>query len=127
MQHATPTRVLAVAAALTPALWALPAAAHAFLDHAVPAVGSTVKTAPGELELFYTEGVEPLFSTVAVTRGGAGGPAIATPKARVAPDNPAELIVTLPALTPGRYHVSWHVVAVDTHHTQGDFSFTVAP
>jgi hypothetical protein len=127
MHHAKLTRALVVTAALAPALWALPAAAHAFLDHAVPAVGSTVRTAPGELRLFYTEGVEPLFCKVVVTRGTAGGATVATAPAKLAPGNPAELVVTLPALAPGRYHVSWHVVAVDTHHTQGDFSFTVAP
>ncbi|MGH6674956.1 MAG: copper resistance protein CopC [Xanthobacteraceae bacterium] len=31
------------------------------------------------------------------------------------------------ALKPGIYIVSWHVVSVDTHHTQGTYKFTVAP
>lgn len=31
------------------------------------------------------------------------------------------------ALKPGVYVVSWHVVSVDTHHTQGSFKFTVTP
>ena len=34
--------------------------------------------------------------------------------------------VALKALSAGTYHVHWHAVSVDTHTTQGDFSFTVA-
>ena len=46
----------------------LPAAAqaHAFLDHASPKVGSTVASAPKELLLWFTEKLEPAFSTVEV-------------------------------------------------------------
>src|SRR5450755_5010197 len=40
--------------------------AHAFLDHASPLVGSTVATAPRELLLWFTEKLEPAFSTVEV-------------------------------------------------------------
>jgi copper resistance protein C len=28
-------------------------------------------------------------------------------------------------LAPGVYQVQWHVISVDTHRTQGNFSFTV--
>jgi methionine-rich copper-binding protein CopC len=28
-------------------------------------------------------------------------------------------------LAPGNYTVKWHVTSVDTHKTQGSFSFTV--
>jgi copper resistance protein C len=31
------------------------------------------------------------------------------------------------ALAAGDYTVRWHAVSVDTHHTQGTFSFTVKP
>jgi hypothetical protein len=30
-------------------------------------------------------------------------------------------------LPPGVYTVNWRAVSVDTHHTQGDFQFTVTP
>jgi hypothetical protein len=33
----------------------------------------------------------------------------------------------LDALPAGAYRVHWHVVSVDTHMTEGDFSFTVRP
>ncbi|MFZ0103951.1 MAG: copper resistance protein CopC [Pseudolabrys sp.] len=35
--------------------------------------------------------------------------------------------VPLKTLPKGTYKVLWHVLSVDTHRTQGDFSFRVAP
>jgi copper resistance protein C len=34
--------------------------------------------------------------------------------------------VTLPKLPPGTYTVNWHVTSVDTHKTEGNYTFTVA-
>ena len=97
--------------------------AHAFLDHANPAVGSAVPVAPVEVALWFTEHIEPAFSTATVTN--AAGERVDQGDAHVAPDNPAELEVGLKPLPPGTYTVHWHVVSVDTHPTQGTFSFDV--
>ena len=43
------------------------AQAHAQLDHAVPAVGSTVASSPGQVTLYFTESLEPKFSGGEVT------------------------------------------------------------
>jgi copper resistance protein C len=99
--------------------------AHAFLDHAMPAVGSTVATAPPELRLFFTQELEPAFS--GMTLSGGGGQAIAAGAASVDPLNPAELVLKLPPLAPGHYRVSWHAVSVDTHRTEGTFTFDIQP
>ena len=37
------------------------------------------------------------------------------------------LRVTLAPLAPGTYRVVWRVLSVDTHVTEGDFTFTVVP
>jgi methionine-rich copper-binding protein CopC len=37
------------------------------------------------------------------------------------------LWVSLPSLAPGTYRVTWRVLSVDTHVTEGDFTFEVAP
>jgi copper resistance protein C len=96
-----------------------PAQAHAFLDHANPRVGSTVPTAPRELTLTFTQNLEAAFSTVEVTgpsgRVDAGKPQISGNTMRVG----------LKALSPGTYHVHWHALSVDTHTTQGNFTFRV--
>jgi copper resistance protein C len=38
------------------------ARAHALLEHASPAVGSTVASSPGSVTLYFTERLEPKFS-----------------------------------------------------------------
>ncbi len=40
--------------------------AHAFLDHADPRVGSTIKTPPAQVRLWFTQQLEPAFSTMRV-------------------------------------------------------------
>jgi methionine-rich copper-binding protein CopC len=97
---------------------------HAFLDRASPAVGSEVSGSPSAISLTYTEPVEPLFSTIEVTdsrgvRVDEGKP-VAQAAGRV-------LMVGLKPLSPGVYTVAWHITSVDTHKTDGRFSFTVKP
>ena len=100
-----------------------PASAHAFLERANPPVGNEVATSPPEISIIFTEGVEPLFSTIEVD--GVDGAAIATGKPHVASDNNRRLILELPKLPSGTYTVIWHVTSVDTHKTQGSYRFTV--
>ncbi|MFI5012657.1 MAG: copper homeostasis periplasmic binding protein CopC [Hyphomicrobiales bacterium] len=102
------------------------AIAHALLVKAVPAVGGAISAAPPEIKITFSEAVEPRFSGIAVK--GADGRAVATAAASVDPADHATLIVPVKAaLQPGTYKVSWHVVSIDTHATQGGFSFEVKP
>jgi hypothetical protein len=94
--------------------------AHAHLDHASPAVGSTVETAPQELTLWFTQKLEPSFSGVDVT--GPNGASTSAGKAQVSGNT---MHIGIKADGPGTYHVRWHAVSVDTHKTQGNFTFTV--
>jgi copper resistance protein C len=103
---------------------AAPAYAHAFLHSAVPPVGGHVSAPPTELDLYYTEGVVPHFSSVEVL--GPSGERIGIGTLKTA-DGGRKLIVPVPALAPGRYTVIWHVTSEDTHKTEGRYSFTVAP
>ena len=106
--------------ACAPAAWA-----HAFLDHASPPVGSTVRASPPEVKLWFTQELEPAFSTVRVEVDG-GGKRVDKDDATV--DAAATLLqVSLPKLEPGRYRVTWRVLSVDTHVTEGDFTFEVVP
>ena len=92
------------------------------LDRASPKVGSTVDSAPKEIVLWFTEKLEPAFSTVEVRNEH--GATVRTGKATVSGDR-TQLRVPLQALPPGTYKVNWRVLSVDTHATQGDFSFKV--
>jgi len=98
------------------------AGAHAFLEHASPSVGSRVATPPATLDILFTEGVVPHFSSVEVL--GPSGTALRTGPPRSGKDG-RELIVALPPLAPGQYTVVWHVTSQDTHKTEGRFNFTV--
>jgi methionine-rich copper-binding protein CopC len=112
-------------ALLAMALSAQAAHAHAFLDHAVPAVGSTVAAAPAQVRLFFTQDLEPSFS--GATIADANGQPVATGAAVFDPQNPAEMVLNLPKLAPGHYKVSWHALSVDTHRTTGAFGFDIQP
>jgi methionine-rich copper-binding protein CopC len=96
------------------------ARAHAFLDRAEPRVGNTVPIAPREVTLWFTQKLEPAFSTITVTN--AAGQRVDTGKARV---SGSQMTVSLRSGGAGTYHVTWRVLSVDTHTTDGSFSFQV--
>jgi copper resistance protein C len=102
---------------------AISAQAHAFLDHSSPAVGSSVPAAPAAVTIWFTQDLEPAFSGISVTN--AAGERVDLGNVQIPAGHPDELQVGLKPLPPGTYQVSWHVVSVDTHPTQGKFSFTV--
>ena len=117
-------RVLLCVLFLAQSLGCSPAArAHAFLDHATPAVGSTVRSSPPEVKLWFTQELEPAFSSVRVE--DAGGKQVDGNDAKVDAGDATLLGVSLPKLEPGRYRVRWRVLSVDTHVTEGDFTFDV--
>jgi hypothetical protein len=98
------------------------AQAHAFLDHAEPRVGSTMPAAPREVVLFFSQNLEPAFSSVEVS--DASGARVDQGKPKV---NATTMRVGLKPLPPGAYRVRWQVLSVDTHTTEGSFSFHVGP
>jgi methionine-rich copper-binding protein CopC len=100
------------------------AEAHAFLDHASPKVGSTITPAPKEVVLWFTQQLEPAFSSIEVRNEQ--GAAMTAGKATVGGDR-TQMRVRLKALPSGTYKVTWHVLSVDTHRTEGDFTFRVGP
>jgi methionine-rich copper-binding protein CopC len=118
------TRILA-AALVTIATLLAPSAvrAHAFIDHSDPAVGSTVPAAPKVLHIWFTQELEPAFSSIQVTdKSGAevnDGPSFVDAR------NKEEMDIKLKPLHGGTYTVKWHVLSVDTHTTDGDFTFQV--
>ena len=100
------------------------AQAHAFLDHADPKVGSTIKGSPSIIKAWYTEELEPAFSKIQVF--DATGKEVDSKDVKVDPTDKTIMTVSLPKLPAGTYKVKWSAVAVDTHHTTGTFTFTVA-
>ena len=101
------------------------ALAHAFPDHATPAVGSTVRTAPAAGRIWFTQELEPAFSTIKIL--DAKGNVVASSDKAVDASDRTLLRVPVPPLPPGTYRVVWRVLSVDSHVTEGDFTFDVAP
>ena len=96
------------------------ASAHAFLERAEPRVGNKVATPPREVTLWFTEKLEAAFSSVTVTN--AAGQRVDTGKARVSGN---QMSISVRSGGTGTYRVNWHVLSVDTHRTDGDFTFQV--
>ena len=96
---------------------------HAFLERAEPRVGSTVRSAPAQVRAWFTQRLEPAFSTLEVVNER--GDRVDQGPTRVDAANPAVLQVVLKPLGPGTYRVRWRVLSVDTHVTEGDFTFRV--
>jgi methionine-rich copper-binding protein CopC len=101
------------------------AAAHAFLQRADPPVGGTVTGAPREIRLWFSEPLEPRFSGADVTT--ASGDKVETTSVRLDDADHRQLVIDVPPLKPGSYRVRWHVVSVDSHRTEGSFTFQVNP
>jgi methionine-rich copper-binding protein CopC len=122
----TPTRLRAAAVCIAGLAVASVAMAHATLDRALPRVGSSVQVAPERVELWFSEALEPAFSTVKVV--DSGGRQVDRGDPSVDERDRAHLSVSMPSLLAGgRYRVVWRAVSRDAHVTSGDFVFEVAP
>ena len=97
--------------------------AHAFLKNADPGVGSTIQTSPSEIRIRFTENIEPAVSSIQVFN--ASGKEVDKHDLHVDRSDHALLHISLPQLGAGTYKVVWRVVSVDTHVTNGNFTFRV--
>jgi copper resistance protein C len=100
------------------------ATGHAFLDRAEPRVGGRVRTAPAQVTLWFTERLEPAYSRLQVMNEA--GQRVDKDDGGVVGDG-RQLRISLTTVPPGTYRVAWRVLSVDTHVTEGDFTFRVAP
>ena len=103
--------------AIASAAWA-----HSFPEQESPAAGETVAIPPANVTIKYDAPIEKLFDALHVLDAGGQDKAAGAPQ--VSADG-HELSVPVAALGPGQYTVKWRVVCVDTHHTEGSYTFTV--
>ena len=83
----------------------------------------TVNSPPSEVSIKYDAPIEKLFASLQVT--GTDGKEMAIDKPQVSADG-YTLSVKVGKLAPGEYKVKWGVICIDTHHTFGSYTFTVA-
>ena len=96
---------------------------HSGLQRAEPPVESTLRRPPTEVKLYCSERLEPAYSTVRVNDGR--GAQVDRQDAHIDPSNPILMRVNLQPLEHGTYTVIWRVLSVDSHVTEGRFTFRV--
>jgi methionine-rich copper-binding protein CopC len=96
---------------------------HSGLQRTEPPAESNLKRPPSEVKLYFTERLEPAYSTVRVKDDN--GAQVDRQDAHVDPSNPLLLRATLQPLEQGAYTVNWRVLSVDGHVTEGRFAFQV--
>ncbi|MBI3953812.1 MAG: copper resistance protein CopC [Chloroflexi bacterium] len=102
----------------------LPALAHAGFVSAYPAPGTVLARPPAEVRIWFSEEVEPRFSSIRVldSTGARADAALAQPY----PGDAKALVVPLAPLGDGIYTIAWQALsAVDGHTTKGSFTFAV--
>lgn len=115
-------RMLVVVATLVAATHAF---AHAHLERASPPANGSVRNAPREVTIWFSENLERSFSSITVV--DSSGSRVDQGDSQVDSRNRKIMRVTLKPLAPGRYKVNWRVLSVDTHKTEGSYNFRVAP
>ena len=98
-------------------------AGHAVLQRTEPRVESTLKRAPDEVKLYFTERLEPAYSSVRVVN--ARGVQVDRRDSHVDRSNPVLLRATLPPIPAGTYKVLWRVLSIDADVTEGGFIFRI--
>ena len=93
------------------------------LQRAEPRAESKLKRAPDEVRLYFTERLEPAYSSLRVL--DPRGQQVDRRDSRVDRANPSVLRATLPPLAPGTYRVLWRVLSIDADVTEGAFTFRV--
>jgi methionine-rich copper-binding protein CopC len=121
----SPIKKLLLAAAAISIALAGQAMAHAHLKSAVPAADGSVKSAPSELDLTFSEGLNVKFSGIKMT--GPDKATVRTGEAMLTNDGTTLMVPVPDRLAPGKYTVEWHVLSTDGHKTNGSYSFTIAP
>jgi copper resistance protein C len=115
------TRLAVALAACT--LLVTAASGHAVLQRAEPRIESRLKRPPEEVRLYFSERIEPSYSSARVVNDR--GQQVDRRDSRVDRVNPILLRVTLPPLAPGTYRVMWRVLSIDADITEGDYTFRI--
>lgn len=96
--------------------------AHSFPEEEHPTAGQTLAAPPSEIRIKFDAPIEKLFAKLQVLDAAGKDHVVGAPE--ISPDG-IELNAKVDPLKSGEYTVRWAVVCVDTHHTEGSYSFTI--
>jgi methionine-rich copper-binding protein CopC len=114
--------ILATFAFLAIAAGAPPASAHSFPQQEIPSAGQKLAKPPSEVSIRFDAPIEKLFAKLDVV--DSSGSSVTAGPPEIGPKS-LTLSVKLAALKPGDYTVKWGVVCLDSHHTQGSYTFSI--
>jgi copper transport protein len=98
--------------------------AHALLMRSNPAANAVLETPPVQVEIFFSEPLEPQLSSISVI--DSDGLKVDAGDVRVDTSDPHRMTVTLHPLAEGVYTVSWKALSsIDGHQSVGTFPFAV--
>ena len=100
-----------------------PSFAHSFPIRSEPRVGWTVANSPTKVTIWFDGELEPVFSTITVYNSAQRQ--VDKNNSRVTGSDHSVLEVDVPPLAAGTYRVYWKALSIDTHITQGDFTFAI--
>ena len=117
--------VWSVVVGLIFSVWAVNfVSAHALLVRSVPAANTVLEQPPVQVELYFSEALEPTLSSIIVVDSNIR--IVDAGDVRVDSSDPTHMTVTLHALPDGVYTVSWKALsAIDGHQSGGTFPFAV--
>jgi methionine-rich copper-binding protein CopC len=99
------------------------ASAHSFPESQTPSAGQKLASAPAAVTINFDAPIEKLFAKLEVT--GADGRDEAAGAPQISNDG-RHMSVKVASLKPGDYTVKWAVVGIDTHHTEGSYTFSIS-
>ena len=102
---------------------AILASAHSFPESETPSAGQKVSSPPAEVTINFDAPIEKLFAKLEVTGADGKNEAAGAPQIS---DDGRRMSVKVASLKPGDYTVKWAVVGIDTHHTEGSYTFSIA-
>jgi len=100
---------------------------HNHLVKSSPSEGDSLRAAPVEIKLWFSERPEVAFTSATLIRGNADSTRIGPLKAAATDDTLAVKVAVPATLEPGTYVVAWRTASRDGHAIRGRFRFTVAP
>ena len=124
LRHGTRTsRIASVCALLFSTTAWSSATAHSVPMHFEPRRDALLRVAPTEVRIVFDGEIEPAFSTIRVTDSARRR--VDKGDARVDARNPRLLRVPLSVLPSGVYRVTWQILAIDGHRSEGTYAFTL--
>jgi copper transport protein len=98
--------------------------AHALLIRSNPEANAVLETSPAQVELFFSEPLEPKLSSIVVY--DSNNLIVDAGDVRVDPSDSKRMTVSMRSLLDGVYTVTWKVVSsIDGHQTIGTYPFAV--